>query len=345
MRAIKNYKGLNRVKKTLASGEVVYYYYAFKGGPALPGKPGDAEFDRAYDEAVTAKVKPRAGTLQSLLDGYQRSSDFFDKAARTQSDYVKQIKRIEADFGTFPIAALPDRRTRAIFIDKRDEHARKSRRQGDYWWQVLALILAWAKDRGEISVNPCEKGGRTYRTTRNQFVWSDQQETAFLASAPAHLHLPLVLALWTGQRQGDLLALTWMQYDGQFIRLRQGKTGVHVTIPVGAPLKARLDPLRQKAGHVLLNTDGNPWKPDGFRTGWGRACRAIGITDVTFNDLRGTAVTRLAIAGCTEAEIATITGHTLRDVRSILDSNYLNRDVAMAVSAIRKLERRTETPN
>jgi hypothetical protein len=57
--------------------------------------------------------------------------------------------------------------------------------------------------------------------------------------------------------------------------------------------------------------------------------------------LRGTAVTRLAIVGCTEAEIATITGHSLRDVRSILDANYLHRDPMLAENAIRKLERRT----
>jgi integrase len=59
---------------------------------------------------------------------------------------------------------------------------------------------------------------------------------------------------------------------------------------------------------------------------------------LTFHDLRGTAVTRLAIAGCTEAEIATIIGHSLRDVRSILDAHYLHRDPALAESAIRKLE-------
>ena len=51
--------------------------------------------------------------------------------------------------------------------------------------------------------------------------------------------------------------------------------------------------------------------------------QAAGIIGVTFNDLRGTAVTRLAMAGCTEAEIATITGHSMRDVRSILDGHYL----------------------
>jgi hypothetical protein len=37
---------------------------------------------------------------------------------------------------------------------------------------------------------------------------------------------------------------------------------------------------------------------------------------------RWTAVTRLALVGCTEAEIAAITGHSLRDVRSILDAHY-----------------------
>jgi hypothetical protein len=32
-------------------------------------------------------------------------------------------------------------------------------------------------------------------------------EAAFFKSLPAHLHLPLLLALWTGQRQGDLVRL------------------------------------------------------------------------------------------------------------------------------------------
>jgi hypothetical protein len=66
---------------------------------------------------------------------------------------------------------------------------------------------------------------------------------------------------------------------------------------------------------------------------------------VTFHDLRGTAVTRLALAGCTEAEIATITGLSLRNVRAILDTHYLNRDPALAVNAIRKLEKRTKAPD
>ena len=61
------------------------------------------------------------------------------------------------------------------------------------------------------------------------------------SNGAAHLQLALLLALWTGQRQGDLLRLPWSAYDGSYIRLRQSKTGARVVIPVGAPLKAALD--------------------------------------------------------------------------------------------------------
>ena len=47
------------------------------------------------------------------------------------------------------------------------------------------------------------------------------------------------------------------------------------------------------------------------------------LGDLHFHDLRGTAVTRLALAGCTVPEIAAITGHSLKDVEAILDAHYL----------------------
>jgi integrase len=113
-------------------------------------------------------------------------------------------------------------------------------------------------------------------------------------------------------------------------------------IPVGAPLKAALDAIQKGSTIILTNSEGKPWTSSGFRASWRKAARKAGIVGITFHDLRGTAVTRLAIEGCSEAEIATITGHSLRDVRSILDAHYLHRDTAMAESAISKLEKRTK---
>jgi integrase len=338
-------KGINSITKTLAGGTRRTYWYAWKGGPPLHGEPGTPEFIASYNEAAARKVVPPRGTLLSVMQAYQASEDFLSLAPRSRSDYVGKIKIIEKDFADFPLSALSDNRTRGIFKAWRERLAVLSRRQADYAWVVLARVLSWGMDRGLVAANPCARGGRLYRGSRAEKIWTPADEAAFLERAPSHLHLPLLLALWTGQRQGDLLRLPWSAYDGTHIRLRQSKGGARVVIPVGTPLKIALDATPKRSTIMLTTSDGKPWTPDGFRASWGKACKRAGVIGVTFHDLRGTAVTRLAIAGCTEAEIATITGHSLRSVRAIIDTHYLNRDPVLAESAIRKLETRTKAPN
>ena len=247
------------------------------------------------------------GTLQSLLDGYQQSSDFLDRRERTKTDYKQKIKQIEEQFGDFPIAALSDRRSRGVFMGWRDQLALKSRRQADYAWQVLASFCNGHWTVGRSPHNPCARGGRLYQSgVRIEKIWTHEHEAAFLESAPAYLHLPLLLGLWTAQREGDLLALSWASYDGTHIRLKQSKTGARMVIPVGVPLKAALAATKKQSPHfILLNSRGQPWTSHAFQAAFGPATRKAGIVGLTFHDLRGSAITRLALAGCSEPEIAT----------------------------------------
>src|SRR5262249_26054085 len=115
------------------------------------------------------------------------------RAERTRADYIKQIKIIEKEFGDFPLSGLTDRRTRGLFMAWRDKLAKSSRRQADYAWAVLALILAWAPNPGLSAGYPSEKGGRVYRGSRADKIWTADDEARFLQHAPAHLHLPLLL--------------------------------------------------------------------------------------------------------------------------------------------------------
>lgn len=60
------------------------------------------------------------------------------------------------------------------------------------------------------------------------------------------------------------------------------------------------------------------------------------VTDFTFPDLRDTAVTWYARAGCTVPEIASITGHAMASIYSIL-KHYLALDAELADNAVNKL--------
>jgi hypothetical protein len=113
----------------------------------------------------------------------------------------------------------------------------------------------------------------------------------------------------------------------------QGQGGGH---PRRAP--PALAAKRHRVGPVILtHSGGRPWKDaDGLSRTFGDAKHEAGIIDLHFNDLRGTAVTRLNEAGCTPQGISPITGHSLASIRRILE-RYSARTDKLAGNA--KLER------
>ena len=337
-------KGLHRVRKRLADGTEQTYHYAWRGGPRIEAERGSPEFVRLYTEAHARRKTPPPGTLFTLVAEFKASAEFQALGDDSKRAYLSYLRDIEAEFGDMAIKALEDPRVRGVFKQWRDGMA-ATPRKADYAWTTLARVLSVAKDRGRISVNPCERGGRLYEAERSDKIWTEADIGRLLSVAAPSLASAFMLALWTGQRQGDLLRLPWSAYDGKHIRLRQGKGGRRLKIPVGEPLRNHLDEMKRVSPAILTNACDAPWTGDGFRTSWAKACAKAGITELTFYDLRGSAVTRLAIAGCTVPEIAAITSHSLKDVEDILDKHYLSRDQVLAETAIRKLERRTKSVN
>jgi integrase len=333
-------KGIVSVGRKLAGGRTVTYWYAWRGGPRIVGEPGSPQFIASFTAAHASRRQPDASKFLALIAGYKQSKDFERLEPRTKHDYLRHLARIEAHFGDMPLAALEDPRVTRDLLEWRDQLA-ISPRQADYAWQVLMRVLSWARGRGMTLYRSPERIARLYHADRSDRVWLEENLAAFLAKASEPLQRALVLALETGQRQGDLLALAWSAYDGIWIRLRQQKTGARVNIPVTKRLRAVLDNAPRLAITILTDRRGRPWRPSTFRDQWRAASRKAGIDGLTFHDLRGTAVTRLAEAGCTHPEIAAITGHSLRNVADIID-RYLARTDKLAVAAISKLERATK---
>lgn len=203
-----------------------------------------------------------------------------------------------------------------------------------------------------ITRHPLEKVEKVSAGTRRDLIWSDAEINAMRFGvknedgdlirkpAPAPIIRALMLALWTGQRQGDLLKLTWTAYDGETISLRQGKTGAHVRMKVSAELKATLDNVKRGNSVTILTTaQGKPWAT-GFKSSWRKAVAAAGIRGKTFHDLRGTFITLAYRNGASIKHISEVSGQSEKDAETIIRKHCL-----VSSAAVEKIESRTVAVN
>jgi integrase len=342
-------RGVNTVRKRLADGSVGIYYYHRASGLRLQGQPNSPEFLVSFAEAERSLAQRNRGTLAGLIRAFDASTELARKAESTRKEYRRMFRVIEDAFGDAPLAAVEDPRFTGDLLDWHDKIAARTPREADNRLAVLSLVLAWAKRRQKIKTNPLADGfDRAHRSDRSEIVWEEEDIERFISVASPELTMALMIALYTGLRQGDLLRLPWSAYDGRFIvtavakSSRTGSASRRVEIPVHSDLKAMLDAFPRRSTLILTNTRGQPWTQDGFQTSEGKARRSGGLRRLHFHDLRGTAITRLSEAGATPQEIATITGHSLRTVHEILDK-YLARRRPLAEAAILKLENATRT--
>jgi integrase len=342
-------QGINTVRKRLADGTVRIYRYHRATGTALNGKPGSPEFIRDYAAAEKTLLDRSAGSFNGLVRDYTLSPEFGKLRESTQREYKRMLTKAEVKFGNMPIAALEDPRVRQDFMAWRAVVAKDSGdREADNRLSVISAMLTWAKENGQVFNNHVAGFRRLHSVDRSDLIWLPEHIHAFMHVAPVELQRALILALHTGQRQGDLLRLSWTNYDGSMISLRQGKTarngsrGRKVEIPCTKALKNMLDGIDRTTAVVLVTKTGRPWKSRYFKAQWEAASKKAGITQLHFHDLRGTAVTMLAEAGCTTPQIAAITGHSLRTVTEILDK-YLSRTRILAGEAVTLFENAKST--
>jgi integrase len=355
-----NIKGVFSTYKTLRDGSRKTYWYHRGTGKPLRGKPGSPEFMTDYTAAESTSTNRHEGTLSGLIRAYTLSTEFDELLApTTQISYRRMLAKAEADLGDMPLSGLDDPRVRRDFLDWREKIARNSgNREADHRLSAISAMLTWAKDRGRLSFNYVSGFKRLYHSDRADIIWLPEHIEVFMSVAPIEMQRALILALHTGQREGDLLRLPWSAYDGGRISLQQGKgsrgrPGRKVEIPCTMALRKMLDSMERKSPLVLTTKTGRSMKKRYFLALWDRAMRDAGLQSVLmpgtdtrvklhFHDLRGTAVTLLSEAECTPQQIATITGHSIKTVHRILEK-YLSRTRGIGEQAIFNFENSART--
>lgn len=284
---------------------------------------------------VSVRLAARRGTVAWLIGELHDSEEWRRLAPRTRRDYERHLDALKELWGNLPIGGI----TARVVYGYRQKLAKKGTpRQSNYRLQVLRLLLEHGRRIGELDVNPAAKF-RSFPLAKREQVWSDAEIDRFAHVADTPIRLALQLAIWTGQRQGDVLRMQWGMIKDGWIELRQGKTKTLLAIPIARQLAEVLHAAPRRGLTIVASSTGRPYREDHFRHRWLDTATRAGITGKAFLDLRRTAVCRLAEAGCTVPEIAAITGHSVVETQRIIDT-YLRPTRRQALAAITKLEQR-----
>ena len=126
-----------------------------------------------------------------------------------------------------------------------------------------------------------------------------------------HMKNIILLAIETGMRRGEILAIKTQNLMNDYIWLPDSKNG-----------NPRKIPLSNKAKGILNDSVlPFPISPNAVRLCWNRMIKRSGIQDLHFHDLRHEAISRFFEKGLTIPEVSLISGH--KDVRQLMKYTHL----------------------
>lgn len=352
-------RGMWTATKRLADGRTVYYAYAWRGGPLIAKGAGvttqaaRADLERilalpetmakfaAAKDAQTIRPAPSVAYVEGLVIAFLKSPEFGNLKGGTQKDYRRYLDAFRTEFGDWRVALFEDPRIAQDLAEWRD--GANGARTGDLRMAVVSRLFGWARSRGLTTARPTDALERIHKADRSDLIWTPDDLAKLLSASPEPLRLAIRLAVETGLRKGDLIALPWSAVSDLSIRWRTSKRGKDTVIPVTPALRTLLAEIPRKSPVILTSSAGRPWTSTGLDTAFGRARDRAGIADLRWHDLRGTAVTRLAATRLTLRDIARIIGWSEARVEGIM-ARYVSAD-ALAAEMLTRMggERETQT--
>jgi integrase len=199
-------------------------------------------------------------------------------------------------------------------------------------YRLLRAMMNTAVDDGLIRRNPCRIKGAGDDRSPERPTLTVTEIAAVLAKIDRRYRVMVLLAAFTTLRLGELAALRRrdLDLDHGWITVRRGqvelKTGelvvkgpksdagkrrVAVPSDLLPSLRSHVSAFAEPGpdGLVFVGSQGGYIRRQNFRRIWVKACKAAGITDVHFHDLRHTCATILLMAGKHPKFVQEMFGH------------------------------------
>lgn len=328
--------GVHAIKRR--SNKVAYYWRPGRGtkkagkSVRLPDDPTSSEF-WAELERLRSPAKT-IGTLPVMIDAYQASPHYMALASATRREYDRYMAVLKATFSTLDASAIEPRHI-AGFRDELGDTPAKA----NAYVRAIAALYVWGRERGFASSNPAD-GIKKLKVGEYdpwpQWAWDIAQK-----HFRAELRIACSLALYTGQRLGDVLNMKLGDIRENVVTVRQAKTGKTLQIPLHSELRPLVAECRERGAIYLVSrAKGEPFTVDQFHAAWTREMEKephgrIRRENVVFHGLRKSAAVKLAMAGCTAKEIAAVTGQSL-----VMVEHYTKAadQLTLATSAMKRIE-------
>lgn len=297
------------VKHVEAKGQ--WYSYFNTGQKTPSGQPirkpmppfGSVGFWDSYASLCAARTKREAPdyTVASLAQDYLQSSSFAKKADNTRKLYANELKKVCDIWRNVPVNDLAPRHVRMAL-----EHEGWGAGTQYMVIAVLGVIYRWGRRNDRTHIDPVKDIERPKMGEHDP--WPDDLVEAALKSDDPVVRLAVHLLYFTGQRIGDVMKMRWGDIRDGRIWVKQTKTGKEVEPMLIGELKAELA-RHPKSFETIIHGIGERQ----LRQRLQAFTRALGVETVP-HGLRKNAVNAFLEAGCTIAEVASITGQTHRVV-------------------------------
>lgn len=300
------------VRQKRAKGTTYYYWAKTEPWTRLPdpiAKPDDFMRKLAQLQRLAINIDQlrNEGTFGGLASAYRKTRKFSDRALNTRIVYDRYLKRLLVRYHAAPLREITPEDIQNHVLDPNEDTPAAA----NAMLSIMRLLYKFA-DKRHKGLEDWTRGLEPFaRDEANErHPWPDDILQAALTSEDHLFRQAVSLSLYTGQRPGDVCAMTWGKAKGDEIEVRQQKTGEHLTIPMHDDLRAMLNTMERSDRHlfILSNRRGDRLTSGTWLTWCQDFTRPRGFRG-TAHGLRKNATNALFEAGCSTAEVAAITGH------------------------------------
>lgn len=322
---------------------------------AIPGQPGEPDFEEAYQAAIEGRpprkavvvAHPGATVPKSFRDAWKRAMRAPEWIGLDETTKKQDIMLAERFLAMSVVEDATDMWSDMLVQDLRRRHLKDvlarfadKPHAGKHTLKVIRKMIRAALDEEWIEHNV--SADLTYRPAYKGWrAWTDEEREKFEARWPigSAARTCYVLALWLGNRRSDIARLRWDQFDFKkgVVTIEQEKGGKRLALTITPMLFDALKPLPRAGEAVLLTMYGEPFSEKSLTGRMADWTKSAGLPPgCVLHGLRKTLGKMMAESGASTRELMETLGHS-----DIKHAELYSRDAAQALLAKQAMEKVT----